>query len=66
MGSRVDTAGDNQSPNVIISKYHTGVKYSTVPSEAYQNLPKNSDNLRTGVGRCGFLAIVDNPNTCIN
>ena len=22
MGSRVDTAGDNQNPNVIISNYH--------------------------------------------
>ena len=30
--------------------YRTGVKYSTVPSVAYRNLPKNADNLRTGVG----------------
>ena len=26
----------------------TRVEYSSVPSEAYQNLPKNADNLRTG------------------
>ena len=30
--------------------YRTGVKYSTVPSEAYRNVPKNADNLRTCVG----------------
>ena len=27
IGSRVDTAGDNQSPNVIVSKYLCGRKH---------------------------------------
>ena len=32
MGSRVDTAGDNQSPNVIISKY-TFANFSVIQSD---------------------------------